>query len=64
MKVRIAVAITKGGRWAAQGCVDSTDPEVAGWAYEMLDEDNAAICWVTADVPIPEDAEVVGTVVP
>lgn len=64
MKVRIAVAITKGGRWAAQGFVASDDGEVAAWAYEMLDEEGAAICWVTADVPVPEDTEVVGTVEP
>ena len=64
MRVRIAVAVTKGGRWSAQGFVATDDSEVAHWAQDLLDEEGAAICWVTADVPIPEDTEVKGEVEP
>lgn len=61
MKIRIAVAVAKDGRWS---CDDSEDD-----AIEFLPPDvgpgDFHLVWVEADVPLPPEPPVVkGTVVP
>jgi len=51
-RVRIAMAMTQSGQWAAWGCAGSTDDMQRDIALEGL-EDDAIVHFIEADVPIP-----------
>lgn len=68
-RVRIAVAVTASGAWNSVGWSSSksgapteiADSEKRSYAVEPLDED-ATVHWVEADIPIPEETTIEGTV--
>lgn len=71
VKIRIAVAVDPKGRWYAHG--QSTDsgapfPSNHDELLETVDiaecGPNEALFWVTAELPIPETAEVAGEALP
>lgn len=72
IKVRIAVAVSSDGAWAAHGWGTNSGPgsggeDMKGIAAEMLDEHiSDAFYWVEAEVPLPEpprEQEILGRVV-
>jgi hypothetical protein len=68
IKVRIAVAVDEYGNWNSSGwktanCAPAGDREVMGNALEFLDVGGAEACyWVTAELPLPIQGEIAGTV--
>lgn len=69
-RVKIRVIMNGNGDWAAyswgSAALGATDEEnLDGVLYDMMgdkDTGNVRFAYVTADVPLPEDAEVIGTV--
>lgn len=66
LKVRIPAVISPDGRWCAQGFQTDGEPD---WGFMMECADgegdplsNYQHIWITVELPIPEDAEVTGTV--
>ena len=59
--VRIAVAVSPAGSWSAHGGIDITDRQAMDDACECLDQGEARF-WLTAELPVPESAEVAATV--
>jgi len=63
VKVRIAVAVDKTGDWNAFGSKGSAAHDAMSIAVEMV-EDGEVRYWVTAELPIPDAADVKGEVEP
>lgn len=67
VRVRIAVAVNRAGRWNATGwrfCDDPMpDDELMAMASEGLDTIGERITFIEADVPMPEDAAIEAEVV-
>jgi len=61
VRVRIAVSVDADGNWRASGESNLRDAIAA--RYGSLGG-SARLCWVEADVPLPEAGTVVGVVVP
>lgn len=64
VRVRIAVAISTRGLWAAMGCDWWSDDTSAEDALRKVDDMAATIRWLEADVPLPVETVVTGEVVP
>lgn len=52
VKVRIAVAVDKNGRWNSFGVDNMDDDELLDWASEIVEPD-ASHYWLEAELPIP-----------
>lgn len=59
--VRIAVAVDPTGDWASAGYRDGTD--LMGDACECI-QDGEARYWLTAELTVPDSAEIVASVEP
>jgi hypothetical protein len=65
VKVRIAIAVDREGKWAAYGFsrTDGSPANEEAWEIVLdIVDDGEARYWVTAELPVPEDADVVGSV--
>lgn len=58
VRVRIAVVMTEDGNWVAEGWKHGEDQDFIDLATEHLCETPIARYWLTAELPIPETAEV------
>jgi hypothetical protein len=66
VKVRIAVAVSPTGRWAACGWyvptpTHDTDRQMRVLASDGLEDPEEQFCWVEAEVPLPSYATYPGT---
>jgi len=64
VKVRVAVAITKDGRWSAYGNGFDNPDEMEEEAQDFFEGRPCQIRWLTAEFPIPEPLEIAATVEP
>lgn len=62
VKVRIAVAVDDKGNWSAFGNSYSTHLEMGSLAKAPIRYVEAQVHWLTAELPVPEPAEVAATV--
>jgi anti-sigma factor RsiW len=63
VKIRIAVAVDPTGDWNAYGGGSMKDKDAMEFATEVL-ADGETRFWLTAELPVPEVAEVVASVEP
>ena len=65
MKIRIAVAVGPDGKWRAFGTEKDDDTSAEETALMLLPfslRAKAVIYWITAEVPVPQSAEIEGRV--
>ena len=62
MKVRIAVAVSGLGDWCAGGWTEASEEDMRRFALDGADSDDAALHWITVDVPLPVQQELAGEV--
>lgn len=63
VQVRIAVAVDPSGGWNAYGGGSLKPEDAMGFATEVLDSGEARF-WLTAELPVPEIADVPALVTP
>lgn len=61
VNVRIAVAVDCSGAWNASGCPTASGNDIMELACEGV-ADGAARYWITAELVVPENREISGTV--
>ena len=66
VEVRIAVAVDEAGKWNAAGWCEVKPNEAMDMALDAFFEGDRSIAqyWVTAELEVPETAEVAGKVKP
>ena len=57
VRVKVAVAVDKNGRWMATGAHDNKDRISMDTCLDFVEEGEARY-WLTADLPIPEETTV------